>query len=102
MDPPTATLTLGDRLSITCHVTGVTDPLAHPLQVEVVRDGEVFLRKSLVSGTGYKQFYVEETGRYECQLTENGRVISRASTTIVSGRRTLIVKRRQYIYFLLL
>ena len=86
VDPATATLTSGDGLNITCHVTGVTDPLSPPpLQVEVVRDGEVFLRESLVAGVGYKQFYVEETGRYECQLRQNRSVISTASTSVVSG-----------------
>ena len=86
MDPSTATLTSGDGLNITCHVTGVTDPLSPPLQVQVARDGEVFLTESPVAGGGYKQFYVEESGRYECQLRQNGSVISRASTTVVSGK----------------
>ena len=86
MDPSTATLTSGYGLNITCHVTGVTDPLSPPLQVEVVRDGEVFPRESPVAGIGYKQFYVEETGRYECLLRQNGSVISRASITVVSGK----------------
>ena len=86
MDPPTATLTSGEGLNITCHVTGVTDPLSPPLQVQVARDGVVFLTESPVAGGGYKQFYVEEAGRYECQLRQNGSVISKASTTVVSGK----------------
>jgi hypothetical protein len=91
MDPSTATLTSGEGLNITCHVTGVTDPLSPPLQVQVARDGEVFLTESPVAGGGYKQFYVEESGRYECQLRQNGSVISRASTTVVSGSTRVIV-----------
>ena len=85
MDPATATLTSGDRLSITCYVTGIIDPLSS-LQVQVARDDQVFLRSSsLDTSTGYKHFYAEETGRYECQLLRNGSIISRASTTITSG-----------------
>ena len=83
MDPSTATLTSGEGLNITCHVTGVTDPLSPPLQVQVARDGEVFLTESPAAGGGYK---VEEAGRYECQLRQNGSVISNASTTVVSGK----------------
>ena len=86
MDPPTVTLTSGDGLNITCHVTGVTDPLSPPLQVQVVRDGEVFLKESPVAGVGYKQFFVNETGRYECQLRQNGNVISTATTSVISGK----------------
>lgn len=84
MDPPTATLTSGNQLSIMCYVTGVIDSLS-PLQVEVTRDEEVFLADSFDAKAAYKRFYITETGQYECRLLQNGSVIFRATTTVVTG-----------------
>ena len=84
MDPATATLPLGSQFSITCYVVGIINQLS-PLLIEVVRGDEVFLRAFLDNGARYKQFYVQEAGRYLCQLMINGSVISRATTTIVPG-----------------
>ena len=84
MDPPIATLTLGNRLSIMCYVTGIIDPLS-PLQVEVARDDQVFLSGSFDASAGYKRFYVTEGGHYECQLLQNESIIFRASATVVTS-----------------